>query len=130
MSRMRSVDRWARWVALLALMLATLAPSIAHALHHARGATIPWSQLCSATGNKRAVFEQSLDGSGSTLQTDAFEHCPFCALHLGGWAPPPTAPALALRADLRAAATPARPQPQRRRFAWLAAPSRAPPLLA
>jgi hypothetical protein len=126
MSCRRWIHRCIRWTTLWALAIATLAPSIAHALHHARRDVIPWSQLCSATGNKRVVFEQTGD-PGSTAREHTFEQCSACALHHGGWAPPPEASAFTLRTDLRALAATPRSLPTQRSIAWLLAHSRAPP---
>ena len=128
MSRTGRLHHGIRWAALLAFVLATLAPGIAHALRHARGDTLPWSQLCSATGGKRVLFESQAGEPGSAPHAHAFEQCAFCALHQGGWAPPPTAAANALRSDLRAAAAlPQHAALARPRLVWLAAQPRAPP---
>jgi hypothetical protein len=128
MSRLRPFDRWVRWATLLALALATLAPGVSHALHHLRGDTMPWSQLCSATGAKRLVFEAPAGDDGSFARTHAFEQCTYCALHHDGPLPVARIATPALRADL-AHAVPAlsslqapRPLP-----AWRFALSRAPP---
>jgi hypothetical protein len=129
MHRRHILDRGARWFTLLALLLATLAPGVAHALRHARGEVMPWSQLCSATGGKRIVFEQPAGGSAQR-QAHAFEHCVYCALHHDASAPAGVAPALPLRADLShaavipaSAALPGAPQEP-------AASARAPPRIA
>src|SRR5262245_56369039 len=126
----RSLNRGTRWVALLAFVLATLAPGVSHALRHARGDTLPWSQLCSATGSKHVVFESQSAEPGSTRHAHAFEQCTLCALQQGDWAPPPVATAPALRSDLRSAMPPARSVSPQPRLAWLAAQARAPPLHA
>ena len=127
MSRHGRFNRSIHWAALLALMLATLAPGVAHALRHLRGETMPWSQLCSATGAKRVVFEWQSDDPGSSPRAHTFEPCLFCALHHGGWAPPPVAAAIVLRADQQAFAPVARMPQAHRSLAWPAALPRAPP---
>ncbi|HEU5296912.1 MAG TPA: DUF2946 domain-containing protein [Burkholderiaceae bacterium] len=129
MSHRRRLHHRIGWAALLALLLATLAPSVAHALRHARGDTLPWSQLCSASGGTRVVFESQPGEPGSTPHAHAFEQCGFCALHSQGWAPAPAVGALALRGDLHATLPLAQPLPVQTRRAWLAAQPRAPPLL-
>ena len=121
------VNRATRWTALLAFVLATLAPGVAHALRHSRGDMLPWSQLCSATGNKRVLLEAQAGEPGSAPHAHAFEHCVFCALHQGGSAPPPAPAGHALRCDLRAAAPHAQTLPQWPRLAWLGGQPRAPP---
>ena len=129
MSHRRRLDRRIGWAALLALLLAALAPSIAHALRHARGDTLPWSQLCSASGGKRVVFESQRGEPGSTPHAHAFEQCGFCALHAQGWAPPPATGMLAMRGDLQATLPLAQPLSLQTRRTWLAAQPRAPPPL-
>jgi hypothetical protein len=129
MTRARRFDRWVRWITLMAVALATLTPSVSHALRHARGDTLPWSQLCSVTGGKRAVFDTP-DSDQSPLRAHAFEHCVFCALHGGGPLPSAAATAPALRADLAHV----RPAPSLRaprlQPPWRLAQSRAPPVQA
>ncbi|HSW22122.1 MAG TPA: DUF2946 domain-containing protein [Burkholderiaceae bacterium] len=130
MSRLRPFDRWVRWATLLALALATLAPGVAHALRHLRGDTMPWSQLCSATGSKRVVFGWEAGDDESTPRAHAFEQCMSCALHHDAGAPPAAADAVVLRAEL-AHAVPLlflhAPRPQ---HAWRSAQPRAPPAQA
>jgi hypothetical protein len=122
-----TLERGTRWITLLALLFATLAPSVAHALRHARGEVMPWSQLCSATGGKRIVFEQSADG-GSPLQPGhAFEHCVYCALHHDASLPGDAAAPLRLRADLSHAVDGAARSIPLAPLPWHAAPARAPP---
>ena len=127
MSRTGRLHHGIRWAALLAFALATLAPAVAHALRHSRGDTLPWSQLCSATGGKRVLFESQAGEPGSASHAHAFEKCAFCTLHQGGWAPPAAAAAHALRSDLRAVVPPLHAAPAQPPLAWLAAQPRAPP---
>jgi hypothetical protein len=125
----QTLDRGARWLTLLALLLATLAPGVSHALRHARGEVMPWSQLCSAGGGKRIVFEQPADGGSPLQQAHAFEHCTYCAVHHDA-SMPGANPAPVLRTELSHAeagvATPA-PHASPARHGALA---RAPPRIA
>ena len=131
MSRHGRLNHSIRWVALLALMLATLAPGVAHALRHLRGETMPWSQLCSATGAKRVVFEWQADDTGSSPRAHAFEqHCAWCLLQPGDAAAPPRATGIVVRNDLATTQPALRPLEPRSRTAWYRAPPRAPPLTA
>jgi DUF2946 family protein len=131
MSHQGRLNRSLRWTALLALLLATLAPGVAHALRHLRGETMPWSQLCSATGAKRVVFEWRADDTGSTPRVHTFEeHCAACLLHAGDAATPPAAAGFVVRNDLRSALPAPRPLEPRSLSAWYRAPPRAPPLTA
>jgi Protein of unknown function (DUF2946) len=91
MSRTGRLHLSARWIALLAFALATLAPSMAHALRHARGETMPWSLLCSATGSMRVITALDDDGNSVDPGVHPFEPCPCCTLHHDGAAPPAAA---------------------------------------
>jgi hypothetical protein len=126
MLRRHTFHRGARWVTLLALLLATLAPGVAHALRHARGEVMPWSQLCSATGGKRIVLAQSADGS-PLQQAHAFEHCVYCALHHDASLPALPAARTPLRADLAHAQAVPAPAVPHAAAPWRAALARAPP---
>jgi len=131
MSSLGRLSRSIRWAALLALMLATLAPGVAHALRHLRGETMPWSQLCSATGSKRLVFEWQADDTGSSPRAHTFEqHCAACLLHQGDGAAPPIAAGIVLRNELGSALPALRALEPRPPSPWYRAPPRAPPLTA
>ena len=125
-SMLHRVDRQVRQYVLLALLLATLAPSVAHALRLLRGESMPWSQLCSATGSKRVVFDWQADGQPSPRAHDS-EQCAGCLLHQAGSAPPPVAATLALRADLQTSRPAPRSAAPRPSPAWHPAQARAPP---
>ena len=130
MLRKRWVDRCIRWTTLWALALATLAPSVAHDLRHLRGEAMPWSQLCSATGSKRVVFEWQASGDESTPRAHAFEQCASCALHHDGSAPPAAPDVVVLRADLGHAVPLLLLHAPRPQHAWRTAQPRAPPAQA
>jgi DUF2946 family protein len=126
MLRRRPTVRCVHWGVLLALLLATLAPSVAYALRHLRGDTMPWSHLCSATGGKRLIFEPS--DTDPQLKRSHADLCAYCALHHDGAAPAPVSALPALRDDLAApllwhALRALRPTPE-----WPHAQPRAPPV--
>lgn len=127
MSRLTWLNRCTRWTALVALVLATLAPSVAHALRHVRGEMLPWSQICTTTGAMRQVIVTGDDGVPSESRAHAFEQCVYCALQHGNAAPPPSS-ALPIEPGRLAQPVPAlvlhAPRPL---FAWSAAQPRAPP---
>jgi hypothetical protein len=128
MSRRRWIDRCMRWTTLWALAIATLAPSVAHALHHVRGGElVPWSVLCTATGVKRVVLDTSVDGQAPLQHAHAFHHCAACALHHDCAAPPQLADAVVLRADLAHRVPQLFLQAPRPLHAWRGAQPRAPP---
>ncbi len=117
------------WLAVVATLMATLAPSIASALSASSGND--WASVCSAA-------DASDGGSGATGtglpdptgHLHAFEHCPYCAMH-SDFAPPPPSQSLAANAPVAFAERPAAfldaPRPS---WIWSAAQPRAPPVAA
>ena len=84
MSPCRPRRSLSRWIALLAILVVTLAPAVTGALSASRGLT--WDQVCSTTAP--AATKGSTTGGESPAAPHAFEHCPYCALH-ADLAPPP-----------------------------------------
>jgi hypothetical protein len=129
MPRLSTINRCTRWSTLVALVLATLVPSLAHALRHARGEALPFGEICTSTGTMRVIALNSNDSDGApaSSQAHAFEQCLTCALHHGASAPPPALPSVA-SVQTAAPALPAlflhAPRPL---FVWSAAQPRAPP---
>jgi Protein of unknown function (DUF2946) len=127
MARRTWLDCCTRWTTLVALVLATLAPSVAHALRAERGPVLSWQRICSATGAMRVV---PVDDNGAPMRAHAFEQCLTCLLHHGAAAPPPMPPrplaveaaALTLPPLLRQTPPP--------RADWRVAQPRAPPARA
>jgi hypothetical protein len=128
----RLYRRFTAWVALLALVLGALAPTVTQAVVMG-GDRADWLQVCSVSG---MVWVQAQTGEVSDQQpeggapmSDATQHCAWCTLH-GGAA---GLPAAQLQPEL-----PARPTdlPSAFYFAplvatvWAPAQSRAPPLPA
>jgi hypothetical protein len=129
MSHQRVTGQRAISVALFAFVLATIAPSVVHALHFMRGDTMPWSQLCSATGTKRVLFEQSA-GESRSLASDADGQCAYCALHDHCATPLAVGIASALRVVAEHLPAPWQKSPTRSQSYWHPAHPRAPPTLA
>ena len=73
------------WIALLAILVVTFAPSLTGMLSAARG--LPWDEVCSAATPVEAAKSASTRDD-SPAAPHAFEHCPYCALH-ADLAPPP-----------------------------------------
>jgi Protein of unknown function (DUF2946) len=73
------------WIALLAILVVTFAPSLTGMLSAARG--LPWDQVCSAAAPVEAAKNVSTRDD-SPAAPHAFDHCPYCALH-ADLAPPP-----------------------------------------
>ena len=115
------------WIALVAILLVTLAPSVTGWLSASR--TQLWGQVCSASSVTAARPGKSAGGE-SPAAPHAFEHCPYCALH-ADLAPPPDP----RRADAGiAVAFRARPaafvHAPRANATWASAQPRGPPSVA
>jgi hypothetical protein len=113
------------WLALVAILAITFAPSASRLL--AGAGTPAWTQVCSATGaDPRSPFS----APGQPAGTQAFEHCPYCALHAGLVLPPDPRTAAAGAAAASRPLAPAFPAAPRTSGAWPAAQARAPPAAA
>jgi Protein of unknown function (DUF2946) len=78
---LRQYHRLISQIAIVAIIFASLAPSISHAMASAQQ---PWQQICSAQGTK--YLNDATDKQPSTPSDSAkhhFEHCPYCANHIG-----------------------------------------------
>src|SRR5258706_4591706 len=121
-----SSRRWVAWIAVVAILVNSFAPSISHALAGHRGTAwialasgdaSPTSDICGPSGRTPAPDSQHT----------AFEHCPYCAPHGASFAVPvqPTTSIVASAGPdlLPILAAPAAPH----QSAWTAAQARAPP---
>lgn len=150
MSRLQR--RIAAWMACVAVLMASLAPSISHALAAAgvSSFTTPSVWIPAGTPSPHHMEQMphdALHGDGThshQMQTPEseqashspgrhsteahFEHCPFCFTHAGSFGLPPTsaclAPAAVSDSDLFASLFYQSPDPL---FIWTTAQSRAPP---
>ena len=115
------------WIALLAILVVTLAPAVTGALSASR--TQLWGAICSATTSVAARSATSTRDD-APAGPHAFEHCPYCALH-ADLAPPPdprradAGVALAFRAQPAAFE-----HAPRANAVWTSAQPRAPPFVA
>ena len=125
--------RFGAWMAILAMLAASLAPTVSHALSAQRGAPSGWTDICTVAGAKTLKSvglgqpQNSAPGEGGVA---ANLDCAYCLLHSGNLAPPPS-PAVAVPAMSAAVHMPAlfyrSPRPL---FAWATAHPRAPPASA
>ena len=83
----RYANRLTSWIAVLAVIFASLAPSISHAFPAKSTQPTLLQELCSAQGAKRFVsVGLAVDTQKSPSQNQTamhFEHCPYCATHAG-----------------------------------------------
>lgn len=70
------------WIAFVAILLASFAPSVTKALSASTG--LPWETICSAAN----VGTDRHGTPAAPALPHALEHCPYCALH-ADLAPPP-----------------------------------------
>lgn len=115
-------------MACLAMLLSSLAPSIAHALASHTPAPPPWAEICTAHGLTTIAAQ---GGKQTPDQKQPHQHmsdCPWCRVHADLPALPPSDPAPPLVLD----GMPSYPslfyQAPRPLFAWTAAQPRAPPV--
>ncbi len=123
MRKLRAHRRIASWIAAFAVLLAALAPALSHAMGSG------WVEVCTVQGSKWV----QVDAGGDAGQTDpahAFEHCPYCSLHVPALAVPPVPP----QPPLVLAPTDEFPlaflAAPRTLHAWVNAQSRAPPFVS
>jgi hypothetical protein len=79
----RHAQRFTAWIACFAILLASLAPSISHALSTAKESTGFFGEICSADSAKFVELGDSLGSktSNPVQKSLHFEHCPFCSSH-------------------------------------------------
>jgi hypothetical protein len=128
MRAVRAHRRITGWIAVLAILLAALAPALSHALASASGSQ--WVEICTAQGSKWVQAGEDGAERGTPPSAHVLEHCPYCSLH---------APTLGLPLVQHLAALPLRLSHQvplaflaapRTLHAWVSAQPRAPPLFS
>lgn len=116
------------WIAIAAILMASLAPALSHALGAQAAASL--TEICTSAGARWISVDsgdeeqQPLPGAISLL-----DHCPYCGLHADGFpaAPPlPALPAPLLLGEVLPAAFLHAP---RTLAVWSSAQARAPPSL-
>jgi hypothetical protein len=127
MARHPCVNRFAAWLALVAMAAAVLLPTLSHA--HAFRASAPqgggYAEVCTPLGMKLVSLA---DGHELPAHAGAhFEHCPCCGAGLGACALPPVLPALPVLALAGGPAPPLCLHAPRPPHAWASAQPRAPP---
>jgi hypothetical protein len=116
------------WIAILAVLMAALAPSISHAI----GLTMPpsWAEICSTAGKKLVPIDgDDMAQSRTPGAMNHLEHCPYCSLHLDAVALPPVPPEVALPLVLAYEVPAAFLHADRTLSVWASAQARAPPIL-
>lgn len=127
MHRNRARRPLCTWIAALAILMASLLPTLSHALN--LGQQISWIEVCGAQGNKWVPAGDAATQAGNAAPVSSLlAHCPGCVgQHDAPGLPPSAAPGLIL-SSLDQAAPSSLPSPPPSQRDWHAAWSRAPPL--
>ena len=127
----KTTQRFAAWVACLAILLAAFAPSVAHAWNLAQSRVASQMEICSVMGVAHEKANDAADpvSASESAPTSHLEHCPFCAGHGAVPAMAPVA-GFSLPVPQISAGFPfLYYQAPRRLFVWSSAHSRAPPVV-
>lgn len=128
----KATHRFASWIACFAILMASLAPSISHAVAAGKSQPNAWMEICTVMGSKMVALDISQD-----MQTPApvesmahLEHCPFCLNHAVsvGLPPPPDFVMPVISGDHVLPSL--FYQSSRPLFAWAVAQPRAPPAIS
>lgn len=123
--------RWTAWIALCAILLGALAPTVSHGVRAWSHSPITWVEVCSSTGNKLIAMttsDQADPRGGLPSGEHAGEHCPFCLVHAHDAAMLPAAPpVVALTTQLTDELPFLFLHAPRSLFAWAPSQARAPP---
>lgn len=123
----RTHRRLTTWIAALAILLASLAPAMSHALASAAGTL--WVEVCTSQGAK--WIQAGEDGTErAPASAHLLEHCPYCTLHAPALGLPPAAPSAHLPLPLSHAVPLAFLSAPRTLHVWVRAQPRAPPLFS
>jgi Protein of unknown function (DUF2946) len=123
----RAHAQFTSWIAILAVLLASLAPTLAHAFRSDAG--VSWIEVCTTQGAK---WIQAGDDTPERAPATAhvIDHCPYCSLHTPTLALPPTATPAPALLPLSHEVPPAFLAAPRTLHAWVSAQPRAPPLFS
>ena len=127
MRAVRAHCRLTSWIAALAILLASLAPALSHALASATGSN--WTEICTAQGSK--WIQAGEDGSERTpASAHVLEHCPYCSPQVPTFGLPPSTQLVPLPLTLSYEVPLAFLSAPRTLHAWVSAQPRAPPLFS
>jgi hypothetical protein len=116
--------RLTTWLAALAILLASLAPSLSHALASAAGTD--WIEVCTTQGSKWIAAAD--DGSErAPASVHVLEHCSYCSIHAPALGLPPANDSAQLPSRLAHEIPLAFLAAPRTLHAWVSAQPRAPP---
>lgn len=116
----------ASWVAILAILMSAMAPTLSHAFGIQKN--LAWLEVCTSVGAKRVASDDGArESAPAPANAHPLEHCPYCSLHTDLVLIPPGSTIslllLALSQEFPAAFLAA----PRTLHAWIHAQPRAPP---
>jgi Protein of unknown function (DUF2946) len=130
---MRVHNKAVSWIAIAAMLFASLAPSISHAFAAKDASQTLWQEICSVQGAKQIASNLGNPTQNGPEQNNMgmhFEHCPYCFSHAGSVGLPAVAPITLFLAVLNSPqAIEAYDSPVVQRFYQNANPPQAPPHL-
>lgn len=85
MSRLLKQKVLLAWIACLAIVFGSLAPSVSHAMMDSPAAP-GLIEICTIDGVKSVSANTDFEKSLADLAAHGFEHCPFCLTHGGSFA--------------------------------------------
>lgn len=117
-------------MAILVVLLASLAPSLSHALGATQGAS--WVEICTAQGSKWVDGDSADSGGSKSAPASAhpLEHCPYCSIHMPALGVPPTPVVVPRDVGPESEFPHAFLAAPRTSHAWVSAQPRAPPLFS
>jgi Protein of unknown function (DUF2946) len=127
MQRVRRHQHRSVWLAVFAILLMALAPTLSHALQGRQAEML--MAVCSAQGTRYIAADAGMPGAPAdshTAPVQPLEHCPWCHLQGADGAVPPAPAALHLQVPQAEVPRLFLVAP-RTQHAWLAAQPRAPP---
>jgi len=128
----KATHRFASWIACFAILMASLAPSISHAVAAAKNVPNAWMEICTVTGIKMVMLdaEQNSQIPAPVEKAMHLEHCAFCLNHAVSTGMPPS-PDFVMPLVAGDHVLPSLfYQSSRPLFAWAVAQPRAPPVFS
>lgn len=129
MPHLRLKRKLASWIAIVAVLMASLFPALSHALgQQGRGAS--WIEVCTAQGSRWVPADALEQSDTGPLVAHPLAHCPCCVSHAPDLGLPPPSCVPVVAAEPGTSHPPAFFEAARTLHAWLNAQPRAPPLFA
>ncbi len=119
--------RLTSWIAVFAILLASLVPSLSQAMGFEKG--MSWIEVCTAQGSKWVADDAGDSGTPATTK-HLLEHCPYCSIHSPALGMPPATISVAEAVDRGHEVPLAFLAAPRTLHAWVSAQPRAPPALS